>query len=489
MSSEEVLDIFTRFIHDEMPIRLINLYSLQLVDRFAVKDHFQVHVLDMITQDAIQQKMSDPFFARKLTNTPREDAIRELVQGIVRYAIFSHRWLDSGEPTYEDMLRRDRPTGPGYDKLLQFCSVARQYVGVDFGWSDTCCIDKSSSAELDESIRSMFKWYKTAHICVVLLSQTASVANLHRDQWFRRGWTLQELLAPVTLKFFGKGWADLTSWPYDIHRDFRLRDIPPSSIVSAIAKGSGIDERTLLAELAQGPHSIPLRMSWAARRRTTRGEDRAYSLMGIFDVSFPIAYGEGSQRAFARLIEAIMQSSPTTDILHWAGYPGSSYTSRALPSSPDSYDYPVVSDHRIQLSTRQQMVLTNLGLQITLLILPVESVSQHKTQQEQSGGLENSELRLHCEAFEIGEVTVKIKGGWEFGSRPAFALGVYNYFEAPESGLHLHELSAAYLLSGVPYGQSWIKISTDDIITFHVPYCTEWKIRPAIGFSLTTLFL
>jgi len=136
------------------------------------------------------------------------------------------------------------------------------------------------------------------------------------------------------------------------------------------------------------------------------------------------------------------------------------------------------------------MTLTNLGLRVTLLILPVEALSRENSDQALDIGDSNNEITFRCDSFEIGEVVVKVKEGWEFGTNPTFALGVYNYLEEPDSGLHLHETCAAYLLSSISYDRSWMKISTDDIITFHVPDCDERQVRPATGISnLTTLYL
>lgn len=106
------------------------------------------------------------------------------------------RWLDSGEPTYEEM-KTDPPAaaGPGYEKLKNFCRKARKHE-VEFAWSDTCCIDKSSSTELDESIRSMFRWYRDSTICIVHLAKSTTIEDILHDEWTARGWTLQELLAP-----------------------------------------------------------------------------------------------------------------------------------------------------------------------------------------------------------------------------------------------------------------------------------------------------
>ncbi|EIW77415.1 HET-domain-containing protein, partial [Coniophora puteana RWD-64-598 SS2] len=222
------------------------------------------------------------------------------------YATLSHRW-GMDEPTYEgyNRIRRGcgadaskmlkRATGPGYGKLFSFLKVARK-TGVRFAWSDTCCIDKNSSAELDEAIRSMFRWYRNSSICIVYLAQTQSALDMTKDPWFTRGWTLQELLAPRKIKFM----AD---------------NCGRSLLFRAVSTGTGIPIDVLTSVFIPSRRRVNEIMSWAAHRRTTRGEDAAYSLVGLFDVSLQTAYGEGAVNAFRRLFEAIARHAEDPSVL------------------------------------------------------------------------------------------------------------------------------------------------------------------------------
>ncbi|KAJ8585790.1 hypothetical protein M405DRAFT_715862, partial [Rhizopogon salebrosus TDB-379] len=213
-----------------------------------------------------------------------------------KYAILSHRWMDEGEPTYEEM-KLGIAAGPGYEKLKKFCKEAQDY-SVEFVWSDTCCIDKSSSTELDESIRSMYRWYANSEICIVHLAQSETIKDIIDDEWTQRGWTLQELLAPRMIKVFNKHWMPMTGGIND-------KIWKQTEIIIALKTATGIPFDTICS-FKPGPRKADEQMAWAARRKTTRVEDVAYSLIGIFDVSLQIAYGEGGERAFCRLIEAIM---------------------------------------------------------------------------------------------------------------------------------------------------------------------------------------
>ncbi len=236
----------------------------------------------------------------------------------LKYAILSHTWLRRGEITYSDWTKPSAlldTQSSGYNKLANFCKVAAKH-GLRLGWMDTVCINKESSAELDESIRSMFKWYQGAEVCIAYLEETTSLDDLEKDKWFTRGWTLQELLAPHSIKFFAKDWQSLSTSL--AHRSNKF----PNLLISKICEATGLEEK----ELSGSPdnlHSVPIwrKMQWAANRKVTRVEDTAYSLMGIFNVSMPTGYGEGSEHAFMRLVREILNSKLTStsklEIVNW----------------------------------------------------------------------------------------------------------------------------------------------------------------------------
>ncbi|KAH7919524.1 hypothetical protein BV22DRAFT_974119, partial [Leucogyrophana mollusca] len=348
-----VLEEFIRYIQNDIPIRLIHIPTMRFVDRSFIERYFQQSIEEAVTEDAIKRSL--------YADLSRTSVIRDLIQNIVRYAILSHRWMQAGEPTYKD-IKRSRATGAGYDKLRTFCDKAKSY-GVEFVWSDTCCIDKSSSSELDESIRSMFRWYRNSAICIVHLAQTTKPRDLKRDEWLKRGWTLQELLAPWRMKFFNKDWQALSDQRNDKYGE----------IMSLIGRTTGI-KASVLRRFDPSPTEVDERMTWAAGRKTTRGEDMAYSLMAIFDVSLAIAYGEGADRAFCRLIEAIMQAGDRS-VLNWSGKPAKHPTSRALPASPASYVgfsplYPELSYGSVK-SHSALMTMTSQGLRVPLVLLPL----------------------------------------------------------------------------------------------------------------------
>ncbi|RYP03915.1 hypothetical protein DL765_010366 [Monosporascus sp. GIB2] len=161
-----------------------------------------------------------------------------------------------------------------------------------------CCIDKSSSAELSEAINSMFKWYEKAAVCYAYLSDVSSLNNvesaLAASRWFKRGWTLQELIAPKKMDFFTADWSYIGS---------------KQTLCDMISNSCHIEKEYLNRMHNVRAASIAKRMSWVASRETTRVEDIAYCLLGIFDVNMPMIYGEG-KKAFKRLQEEIIKLYP-----------------------------------------------------------------------------------------------------------------------------------------------------------------------------------
>lgn len=217
--------------------------------------------------------------------------------GIPKYAILSHRW-GNDEPTLRD-VERGTTTKEGFKKVQQSCDMAKRD-GIDYIWIDTCCIDKTSSAELSEAINSMYLWYFRAHRCYAYLADVPS-KPFGESVWFTRGWTLQELLAPADLVFLDANWKVLGT---------------KEGLQKEISSCTGIPVGILSGDEDLETCSIAQRMSWAAKRSTKRVEDLAYCLLGIFEINMPLLYGEG-ERAFTRLQEEIMRVSDDHSLFAW----------------------------------------------------------------------------------------------------------------------------------------------------------------------------
>ncbi|KAK4160895.1 hypothetical protein QBC43DRAFT_303488 [Cladorrhinum sp. PSN259] len=219
------------------------------------------------------------------------------------YAILSHTWgTDREEPTMQDIeegISHSQAKKSGWSKLDRCCRQARED-GLRYAWIDTCCIDKTNQVELSEAINSMFKWYQHAVVCYVYLSDVLSQDQLAGSRWFTRGWTLQELIAPSKLNFYASDWSFFGT---RAELSYDLEEI--TSIPEEFLHGDGLFFKASIAQ----------RMSWASDRTTKRKEDMAYCLLGIFDVSVPILYGD--PHAFTKLQHAIMAKIRDDSILAW----------------------------------------------------------------------------------------------------------------------------------------------------------------------------
>jgi Heterokaryon incompatibility protein (HET) len=271
------------------------------------------------------------------------------------YAILSHRWGDD-EISLQDLqaaIKDKASVNHGAFLATNFWKIQKtreeaSASDIDWVWIDTCCINKESSAELSEAINSMYKWYQNAKICYAYMfdvvwaaensditvghdlsyaaepdadspglslntmttmeaaiSNVTNATSFQNSSWFSRGWTLQELLAPRTIKFFDSGWNFIGM---------------KAELVSYIAERSGIDAGFIEARIALEQASVAEKMSWVSRRQTTREEDMAYCLLGIFDVNMPLLYGEG-KKAFMRLQLEIIRKSDDESIFAWRREP------------------------------------------------------------------------------------------------------------------------------------------------------------------------
>ncbi|UNI19556.1 hypothetical protein JDV02_005736 [Purpureocillium takamizusanense] len=273
------------------------------------------------------------------------------------YAILSHTWADE-EVVFEDFIdaedggrlprgQKRKEDKKGFRKIAMTCELARAE-GLTHSWVDTCCIDKRSSAELTEAINSMFRWYADAAVCFAWLADLApeaegqeaglsmrpspyqrqqqqqehkeqneeeekveaaskvTIPGLERCRWFTRGWTLQELIAPPTVRFYDSAWR-----PRGTKADLGAQ----------LARITNVHRSTLADPKRMHRLSVAARMAWAAGRETTRAEDAAYCLLGVFDVNMPLLYGEGGERAFLRLQEAIASQTNDLSLFAWTAQP------------------------------------------------------------------------------------------------------------------------------------------------------------------------
>ncbi|KAK0658061.1 heterokaryon incompatibility protein-domain-containing protein [Cercophora newfieldiana] len=297
----------------------------------------------------------------RLINT-KTYAFEEFIgRNIPKYAILSHTWEEE-EVSFADVTSNPRyKEKKGWNKIDMTCQLALTQ-GYQYAWVDTCCIDKSSSAELTEAINSMFRWYQRAEFCYVFLSDMPTpgegepIKSLGDCRWFTRGWTLQELIAPRLVVFLDQTW----NWYGD-----------KISLGDELATITGISPFILNHRESLSAVSVAQKMSWAASRETTRIEDTAYCLLGIFDVNMPLLYGE-EDKAFRRLQEEIIKTTPDMSIFAWRlpesslPDPSTSYTtvSGLLADSPRYFTgCGTVARVRMQSDSRE-FTITHRGVKI-----------------------------------------------------------------------------------------------------------------------------
>ncbi|KAI6009365.1 hypothetical protein BKA83DRAFT_4070388, partial [Pisolithus microcarpus] len=240
----------------------------------------------------------------------RTKLIHTTISGYFQFVTFSHRW-GAGEPLLRDVEDHSiygMSTEGGFGKLQAFCLRAceQNYL---WAWSDTCCIDKDSSAELQEAIGSMFTWYRRSALTIVYLSDIPDTRSFRTSEWFRRGWTLQELLAPQTILFYTQNWSLYKNHTGSNHK-------ANVDVIEELEKATGIEPR-FLTEFSPGMDDARSRLQWASSRRTTRPEDIAYSLFGIFALHLPVLYGESAENALGRLLAEIISQCGDISVLDW----------------------------------------------------------------------------------------------------------------------------------------------------------------------------
>lgn len=314
----------------------------------------------------------------RLLDTEKLEVVLVREDAIPPYAILSHTWGDD-----EVSLQAMRGSKAKYmtkksrslKKVIDAARLAASH-GYRWIWIDTCCIDKTSSAELSEAINSFYRWYENAGVCYVYfedypeghhdassdLGEHPDTWTLQNTRWVTRGWTLQELIAPKTVQFYTKDWL-----PMGEKRD--------PSVCQALTRATGIETGVLSGQIMVAEISIANRMKWASKRLTKRPEDVAYSLMGLFGVNMPPMYGEGGVRAFIRLQEQILKITDDQSIFAWQLHSKEEDESMCglLATSPTYFQHIrsiYLMPTGFQSTSSVPWSMTNKGLNLQLYIRP-----------------------------------------------------------------------------------------------------------------------
>jgi len=248
----------------------------------------------------------------------------------------------------------------GFTKI-EGCAAVAKRSALDYIWVDTCCINKSSSAELSEAINSMFRWYQDSERCYAFLSDVTANPGvgwhtvLTLSWWFTRGWTLQEMIAPRSLEFYSQDWVFIGD---------------REAFSSTINELTGVPLDLLLGVTGPLDYCVAQRMAWASKRMTTRKEDMAYCPLGLFDINIPMLYGEG-EKAFIRLQEEIIKKTDDMSIFAWIDESADEHKySGLLARSPTRFSNGFeVTWHRTSTSMPAHEI-TNRGIKLSLQLVP-----------------------------------------------------------------------------------------------------------------------
>ena len=354
--------------------------------------------------------------------------IEQDVAEYYRYGMFSHKW-EASEPLFKEVMGKNvygLSGSPTHAKLKMFCKIIRDDE-LNWAWSDTCCINQEDPTVLQEALVSMFRWYEGSALTVVYL-RDAPLRHLVENIWNSRAWTLQEYHASKVVRFYNGDWTLYKNIGTPNHKD-------SPEIVAEMEEATRIQASALMA-LRPGLEDIREKLRLASTRQSTRVEDAAYSLFGIFSVSLPAVYGEGDQ-ALGRLLAQLLTSSGDTSILAWTGKSGG--FNSCLPSKISVFNQLPTS--HIPPSAVSGETITGRSRNYSLNIASVTRLYNQLDAFSVPSFL-GKRMKLPCLAFKLGPLSVTRNGSSQVFRAQTVALGVVEI----ETEADLPQLSPLYLV-------------------------------------------
>ncbi|KAF8119884.1 hypothetical protein EV363DRAFT_1440067 [Boletus edulis] len=420
------------------------------------------HLVDKSEQISASEPL--PVFNKlisSMTTNIDHARIQQDVTEYYRYVMFSHKW-DDNEPLFEkvkDIPVYDLEASPTNDKLRMFCKIVRD-AGLQWAWSDTCCINKADHFVLQEALVSMFKWYQGAAQTLVLLRGVRSPSHrgaLVKSIWNSRVWTFQEYHASKVVRFYNEDWTLYMNLDIPNHKE-------SPEILSEMEEATGISAQALMA-LQPGLDDIREKLCLASRRETTLLEDEAYSLLGIFSMSLPVVYGEGDQ-ALGRLLSQLVTSSGDTSILAWTGKSGG--FNSCLPSRISVFSQPLTSHiPRTAMETEMETItarLRNASLSLNSITRLYDRLDQLRVP-----SFSGKRMTLPCITFKLGPVLVPSSRSERIFQAQTVALGKVEIRTEEDlsrfKSLYLVHPWLDFLLDRQPVGsilETLLEESTDD---------------------------
>ncbi|KAN0087892.1 hypothetical protein V8E55_006513, partial [Tylopilus felleus] len=370
-------------IRDSPPV-LINTVSGRLCDKFEQAASFEsLSIFDNLVSS--------------MTTRIDHVRIKQDVTEYYRYGMFSHKWEDN-EPLLGQVIRMvvyELEESPTHDKLKMFCKIVLG-AGLQWAWSDTCCINNPDHFVPEEALVAMFRWYQGSALTVVFLFDVLSPSrrgNLMRSIWNTQAWTLQAYHASKVVRFYAKDWTPYMNLDIPNHKE-------SLEIISEMGEATGVSAQALMA-LRPGLDDIREKLSLASTQRTTFVEDAAYSLLGIFSMSLPVVYGEGDL-VLGRVLAQLLTSSGDMSILCWTGKSGS--FNSCLPTNitvfkqlPPSHIPPVIA------STEMDKMIAKLrpsSLNLTSVVRLHQRLDESLV-----ASFSGQRMKLPCLTFKLGAVT------------------------------------------------------------------------------------
>ncbi|KAH0832421.1 hypothetical protein J3R83DRAFT_13461, partial [Lanmaoa asiatica] len=224
-------ELYNHYVNPSQTIAAIHSFAKHTQREFPLVliDTKNGHLCD--EQERIRMFEVDPKFKQLVSSMVSQidnTGIDQIVREYFRYATFSHTW-EGDEPLYHDILHEsvhNLAGSPQVMKLLMFCKIVWE-AGFRWAWSDTCCINKTDGAALQESLTSMFQWYHESSLTIIHLKGVLSDSELGalvESLWNTRAWTLQEFFASKVIRFYTEDWK-----PYLLMRIFSITRNPLSS--------------------------------------------------------------------------------------------------------------------------------------------------------------------------------------------------------------------------------------------------------------------
>ncbi|KAF8553290.1 hypothetical protein OG21DRAFT_1267989 [Imleria badia] len=387
----------------ESPLVLINTDSGRLLDKSGQSSSFE----------------SQPIFHELVTSMTTDidrARIEHEVGQYYRYAMFSHKWEDN-EPLFEKVIHivvYDLEKSPTHEKLQMFCKIVRD-AGLHWAWSDTCCINKADPSVLQEALVSMFQWYRGSTMTLVLLRDVSSPSrrgDLARSIWNTRAWTFQEYHASKVVRFYNKDWTLYMNLDILNHKE-------SPEIISEMEEATAVSAMSLMA-LQPGLEDIREKLLLASTRQTTRVEDAAYSLLGIFSLSLPVVYGEGD-KALGRLLAQLLTSSGDTSILAWTGKSGN--FNSCLPAKISVF-YQLPTSHVPRAITSAEMETITAGLRSSLVNLSLVTKLYDRLNDLRVPLFAGKRMTLPCIVFKLGPVSASRSSSERVFRAQTAALGI-----------------------------------------------------------------